>query len=52
MILELKSQGLSCQLIANTLNQKNLPAKLGGKWNKSAVQNIIERHRKEEKCKQ
>lgn len=51
-IMTLKDQGKSYSEIVNYLNNENIPAKYGGKWHKTSVQNIVERKRKEEKCKQ
>lgn len=50
-IMDFKNQGRSYSAIVKFLNQEKIPAKKGGKWHKTAVQNIVERQRKEKKCK-
>lgn len=47
-IITLRNKGLSFRAIANYLNEKKVPSKLGGKWNKTTVGDIINRNKKQE----
>ena len=47
-IITLRSKGLSFRAIANYLNEKKVPSKLGGKWNKTTVGDIINRNQNQE----
>lgn len=44
-IITLRNKGLSFRAIANYLNEKKVPSKLGGKWNKTTVGDIINRNK-------
>mgnify|MGYP000675153125 CR=1 FL=1 len=43
-IITLRDKGLSLRAIANYLNEKKVPSKLDGKWNKTTVGDIINRN--------
>lgn len=45
-MLTLRNKGLSYISIAEKLNEENIPSKLGKKWNKSTVADIIKRELK------
>ena len=47
-IITLRNKGLSFRAIANYLNEKKVPSKLGGKWNKTTVGDIINRNQNQE----
>ena len=47
-IMELRGSKMSYRAIANYLNEKSIPSKLGQKWNKTTVGEIIKRHQKKE----
>ena len=47
-IITLRNKGLSFRAIANYLNKKKIPSKLGGKWNKTTVGDIINRNQNQE----
>ena len=44
-IITLRGKGLSLRAISNYLNENKVPSKLGGKWNKTTVGDIINRNR-------
>lgn len=46
--MELRGSKMSYRAIANYLNEKSIPSKLGQKWNKTTVGEIIKRHQKKE----
>jgi DNA-binding transcriptional MerR regulator len=48
-ILTLKSGGYSYREIAKTLNDNGLPAKRGGQWSKTTVQEIYKREQEKQK---
>ena len=43
-ILDLRASKKSLRAIASFLNEKSIPSKLGKKWNKTTVGEIIKRH--------
>ena len=45
-IINLRESKMSYREIADYLNEKNTPTKLGGKWNKTTVGDILKRHSK------
>ncbi len=45
-MLTLRNKGFSYISIAEKLNEENIPSKLGKKWNKSTVADIIKRELK------
>lgn len=45
-MLTLRDKGFSYACIAEKLNEENIPSKLGKKWNKSTVADIIKREQK------
>ena len=47
-IITLRNKGLSFRSIANYLNEKKVPSKLGGKWNKTPLGDIINRNQNQE----
>ena len=47
-IITLRNKGLSFRAIANYLNEKKIPSKLGGKWNKTPLGDIINRNQNQE----
>ena len=47
-IITLRNKGFSFRAIANYLNEKKIPSKLGGKWNKTTVGDIINRNQNQE----
>lgn len=48
-MVALRSKGLSFRAIANHLNEKKIPSKQGGQWNKTTVADIIRREQSQEK---
>tara|TARA_B100001248_G_scaffold262110_1_gene256144 strand:+ start:4309 stop:4458 length:150 start_codon:yes stop_codon:yes gene_type:complete len=44
----LRNKGFSFRAIANYLNEKKIPSKLGGKWNKTPLGDIINRNQNQE----
>ena len=47
-IMALRNKEMSLRAIAKYLNDKNIPSKLGSKWNKTTVAEIINREQKTE----
>ena len=45
-IIELRDSKMTLRAIADYLNQRNTPTKLGSKWNKTTVGDILKRHLK------
>jgi hypothetical protein len=47
-ILSLRKDKMSFRAIANFLNEKKIPSKLGGQWNKTTVADIVNREQNRE----